>query len=94
MEESVQKNYTKRVIFPSGEQQQFLLRALESLNISWPSFRSYPLRLSVFNILKESGMNPRLNRGIDVRLDAIQDIRKYFDIINSHNPKHLKRYQK
>jgi len=57
------------------------------------SFTSYspPLRQSVFNIQKENGLNPRFSQNRDVRLDSIADMRKYFQIVGSHNPKHLKR---
>jgi len=59
-------------------------------------FTSYskPLRQSVFNILKNNGLNPRFAANRDVRLDSIKDIQKYFQLISSHNPKHLKRYLK
>lgn len=55
---------------------------------------SQPLRQSVYSILRRSGLNPRLARNVDVRLDSKEDMRKYFQIIGSHNPKHLKRYRK
>ena len=57
------------------------------------SFTSYskPLRRSVFKILKNNGLNPRLSNNRDVRLDSIVDMRKYFEIFSSSNPKHLKR---
>jgi len=60
------------------------------------AFTSYskPLRQSVFNILKENGLNPRFAQRKDVRLDSIEDMRKYFRVIGSHNPKLLKRYFK
>lgn len=60
------------------------------------SFTSYsePLRQSVFSILKENGFNPRLAQRKDVRLDSIGDVRKYFYLIGSHNPKYLKKYRK
>ena len=58
--------------------------------LSFTSF-SEPLRNSVFNILKDNGLNPRLAQGRDVRLDSIGNMQKYFKIFNSHNPKHLKR---
>lgn len=59
-------------------------------------FTSYssPLRQSVFNILKDNGLNPRFAAERDVRLDSIEDMRKYFRLIGSHNPKNLKRYFK
>lgn len=60
------------------------------------SFTSYskPLRESVFNILKNNGLNPRLSQNRDVRLDRIEDIQKYFRLFSSHNPKHLNKYLK
>jgi len=58
-------------------------------------FTSYskPLRYSVFEIMKDNGLNPRLAQERDIRLDSIEDMQKYFRIIDSHNPKHLKRYK-
>lgn len=53
--------------------------------------RSAPLRLSVAKVLAENGMNPRLS-GFDVRIDSIADVKRYFSIVGSSNPKHLKRY--
>ncbi len=60
------------------------------------SFTSYssPLRQSVFNILKDNGLNPRFAQRKDVRLDSTKDIKKYFEIFGSHNPKHLKKWEK
>lgn len=59
------------------------------------SFTSYsqPLRNSVFCILKGLALNPRLAQDRDVRLDAQKDMRQYFQIVGSNNPKHLKRYK-
>ncbi len=60
------------------------------------SFTSYSksLRESVFNILKNNGLNPRFAQDKDVRLDSIENMKKYFKIFNSHNPKHLRKYYK
>lgn len=60
------------------------------------AFTSYskPLRQSVFNILKDIGVNPRLAQNRDVRLDRIEDVQRYFRLVGSQNPKHLKRYLK
>jgi len=55
--------------------------------------RSAPLRRSSAHILETLGMSPRMS-GYDVRLDSINDMKKYFSLIGSHNPKHLKRYAK
>ena len=38
MAKPVKKVYRKRVIFPPGEQRQFLLKALQNLNLSWALF--------------------------------------------------------
>jgi intein/homing endonuclease len=51
------------------------------------------LRQSVFAILKDNGLNPRMSQRKDVRLDSVSDIKKYFQLIGSHNPKHLKRFK-
>src|SRR3989344_602035 len=53
--------------------------------------RSRPLQVSVAKILVDLGMSPHIS-GYDVRLDSIADVKKYFTIVGSHNPKHLKRY--
>jgi len=52
---------------------------------------SEPLRKSVHAILQELGFHPRVATH-DVRLDRIEDVKRYFAIIGSHNPKHLRRY--
>jgi len=56
--------------------------------------RSRPLRLSLFIILKREGIKARLAGLYDVRIESQEDMRKYFKIFNSHNPKHLIRYRK
>ncbi len=60
------------------------------------AFTSYskPLRQSVFDILKNIGLNPRLVQRSDVRLDSIDDVKRYFQLVGSHNPKLLKKYFK
>lgn len=54
---------------------------------------SLPLRLSVYRIIKDTGLHPRLTKN-DVRLDRQKDVEKYLKIFNTHNSKHLKRYRK
>ena len=54
---------------------------------------SKPLRHSVFSILKNNGMKPRLAQDRDVRIDSIADVKRYFEVFNSHNSKHLKRFK-
>lgn len=53
---------------------------------------SKPLRLSVCRILRGIGLNPRLSREKDVRIDSVKDMQEYFRVVGSHNPKHLRRY--
>ncbi len=53
---------------------------------------SAPLRNSVYSILKEIELHPRLKRNKIVRLNSIRDMERYFSIVGTHNPKHLKRY--
>jgi hypothetical protein len=59
------------------------------------SFTSYsePLRNSVFCILKNLKLKPRLAQRKDVRLDSQEDMKRYFKIFGSHNPKNLKKYR-
>lgn len=54
---------------------------------------SRPLQYSVAKILADIGLRARI-AGYDVRLDGVADVKKYFMIIGSNNPKHLKRYAK
>jgi hypothetical protein len=54
---------------------------------------SKPLAFSVYNILSEMGLKPRIFRRKDVCLDSRESMRKYFQLIGSHNPKHLNRYR-
>ena len=57
------------------------------------SSHSRPLLISVYRILKNIGLNPRLTSAIDVRLDRVSDVQKYFKLVGSSNPKHWKRYR-
>ncbi|HEY4500862.1 MAG TPA: LAGLIDADG family homing endonuclease [Candidatus Paceibacterota bacterium] len=53
---------------------------------------SEPLRKSVHSILQKFGFHSR-KTGSDVRLDSVKDMKQYFSVIGSHNPKHLRRYE-
>jgi hypothetical protein len=55
---------------------------------------SPPLRKSVYDILYKLDMHPRIAREKSVWLDSQKDVKRYFEAIGSHNPKHLKRYLK
>lgn len=58
------------------------------------SNRSKPLILTVYQYLKRIGLSPRFTKdGKDVRIESKNDVRKYFRLIGSHNPKHLKKYR-
>lgn len=50
------------------------------------------LRESVYTILLKLKLHPR-KTGPDIRLDSIADMRRYFKLVGTHNPKHLKRYR-
>jgi hypothetical protein len=57
--------------------------------------RSFPMLNSVKNILTELGIKSRITKnGYDVRIDAQRDVEKYFDIVGSHNPKHVMKFSK
>ena len=53
---------------------------------------SRPLLVSVFTILKNFGLRPKLLRNKIVQIDNMACVKRYFDIVGSSNPKHLKRY--
>lgn len=53
---------------------------------------SEPLQHSVHAILQKFGFHSRIS-GHDVRLDSVEDMKRYFLIVGSHNPKHLRRYK-
>jgi len=55
---------------------------------------SAPLRNSVYEILKSLGFCPRISHKVDVRLESQKDVKNYFVLVGSHNPKHLNRYAK
>ena len=55
---------------------------------------SNPLRGDVKTILESLGMKPREAGHFDIRLDSKNDMEKYFRIVGSSNPKHLKRWLK
>lgn len=55
---------------------------------------SKPLINSVYKIMKKDvGLKPRLARNKDVRLESKKDVKKYFNKVGFHNPKHCKRYK-
>lgn len=54
--------------------------------------RSNPLLNSVSIILKDTGIKHRRMGLYDIRIEAKENVKKYFEIIGSHNPKHLNKY--
>lgn len=54
---------------------------------------SEPLLSSVYESLRDLGMSPRFTRTRDVRLDSTTDMERYFRLVGTHNPKHLRRFR-
>lgn len=67
----------------------FVAKLIKKLSFS---SASEPLRQSVHTLLQKLGLHPRI-AGSNVRLDRTEDMKRYFLIIGSHNPKHLRRYE-
>lgn len=55
---------------------------------------SKPLLKSDYDIFIDNGMHPYISQGKDLRLESRKDVERYFQVIGTSNPKHLKRYQK
>ncbi len=55
--------------------------------------RSLPLLKSVSEILNELNIKHRFGNDFDIRIEARDDVEKYFNLVGFHNPKHLKRYR-
>ena len=55
--------------------------------------RSSPLLKSVSKTLNELNIKHRFGNNFDIRIEAKNDVEKYFNLVDSHNPKHLKRYR-
>jgi len=49
---------------------------------------------SVFDILEKNGLSPKIKNSRQVNIENKRNIEKYFKIIGTSNPKHLKRYYK
>lgn len=53
------------------------------------------LILQVYKILKDNGFNPTIRRsGRSLQLEKLKEICKYFKVVGTSNPKHLKKMQK
>lgn len=59
------------------------------------SFVSYSkqLRTSVFKTLKELDFSPKIRNNRSVQLENLKDIKKYFNLVGTHNPKHKERFK-
>jgi intein/homing endonuclease len=56
--------------------------------------RSYPLLSSVSTILLGIGIRHRIMKnGWDIRIEAREEVEKYFRVVGTSNPKHWKRYK-
>ena len=55
---------------------------------------SPPLRLSVMRALEEVGLHPRLRSKRNVQIEAEVEIREYFRVVGTSNPKHRQRFNK
>ena len=53
--------------------------------------RSALLLMSVSGILTKLGIKNGVRKN-NIRIEAQKDVKKYFSIVGSHNPKHIKRY--
>jgi hypothetical protein len=49
--------------------------------------RSEPLIKSVKRILEDSGLHPKINSRGDIRISSIEEVKSYYTIIGSSNPK-------
>lgn len=59
------------------------------------SSRSRPLISSVYHFLNKLRLSPRITKSnFEIRIEDQKNIKKYFYLIGSHNPKHLNRYLK
>ncbi|OGZ02725.1 MAG: hypothetical protein A2946_04055 [Candidatus Liptonbacteria bacterium RIFCSPLOWO2_01_FULL_53_13] len=71
------------------------------VNGKWYSYKkldfssmSEPLRRSMHEIFTDAGLHARFLKAKSIRLDSVADMKRYFEVISSHNPKHLKRYRR
>lgn len=55
---------------------------------------SSQLRKSIFEILEKNNLSPKIRGNRCVQIEDKEKIEKYFKIIGTNNPKHLKRYYK
>ena len=78
----------KRVIFHSGEQHRFLLKAIKKLNFSWPQFAN---KIGVH----PRSMNDWEREKYSLPLGVFKKVLRmgYFHLIGTNNPHHKKRFK-
>lgn len=54
--------------------------------------RSRPLLKSMKDVLDKLHIKTRKYKADKLWIDSKEDVKRYFDVVSSHNPKHLKRY--
>lgn len=54
---------------------------------------SRPLARSVYGMLRDIGLKPGFYYKKDIKVENKADMKQYFSLVGSHNPKHLKRYK-
>ncbi len=54
---------------------------------------SFKLLKAVYAIFRNNGFISRIYNKNSVWLDSVGEVKKYFEIVGSHNPKHWKRYR-
>lgn len=58
------------------------------------SSRSSSLKNSVLKILRSESFNPEIDCRGGIRLYRIRDVKHYYRIVGSHNPKHIEKFKK
>lgn len=56
--------------------------------------RSEELIKSVKEILRSFGLNPKIDCRGDIRLYSVKDVKRYFQVVGSNNPKHIQKFNK
>jgi intein/homing endonuclease len=56
------------------------------------SSRSKPLINSVRRVLNDLDLKSRIDSRGDIRLDSVGSTKKYFEVVGSHNAKHIRRF--
>ncbi len=70
----------------------FVKNKMYSYNKISFSSASVPLRNDVLAVLTSAGIKAHIST-TNVRIDAVEDVKKYMKFIGSSNPKHLKKHR-